>query len=86
MLFWTKVFCAAFLFLQFDLVIFWRKNFGTKAAHKMLIELITEVTEVNFTNILRANFTNKSALRSFSFFGFLIFDTRNLMQKLLVKF
>jgi len=38
-LFYTKVFCAAFLCLQFGLVDFWQKDFGTKAAHKMLVKL-----------------------------------------------
>jgi hypothetical protein len=34
----TKVFCAAFMCLQFGFVIFWQKDFGTKAAHKMLVK------------------------------------------------
>ncbi len=38
-LFRTKVFCAAFTCLQFGFVIFWRKIFGAKAAHKMLVKL-----------------------------------------------
>ncbi len=38
-LFHTKGFCAAFMCLQFGFVIFWRKDFGTKAAHKMLVKL-----------------------------------------------
>jgi hypothetical protein len=38
-LFQTKVFCAAFMCLQFGLVIFWQKDFGTKGAHKMLVKL-----------------------------------------------
>ncbi len=38
-LFCTKVFCAAFICLQFGFVIFWRKSFGAKAAHKMLVKL-----------------------------------------------
>jgi len=38
-LFCVKVFCAAFMCLRFGFVIFWRKDFGTKAAHKMLVEL-----------------------------------------------
>ena len=36
-LFCTKVFCAAFLCLQLVFVIFWWKDFGAKAAHKMLV-------------------------------------------------
>jgi hypothetical protein len=38
-LFCIKVLCAAFLYLQFDFVIFWRKNIDTKAACKMLMKL-----------------------------------------------
>ncbi len=34
-----KVFCAAFMCLQFGFVIFWPKDFGAKAAHKMLVKL-----------------------------------------------
>ncbi len=33
-----KVYCAAFMCLQFGFVIFWQKDFGTKAAHKMLVK------------------------------------------------
>jgi len=39
-LFHKKVFCAAFMCLQFGFVIFWRKDFGAKAGHKMLVKLI----------------------------------------------
>jgi len=35
----TKVFCTAFLCLQFGFEIFWQKDFGVKAAHKMLVKL-----------------------------------------------
>jgi len=35
----SKVLCAAFLYLQFGFVIFWRKDYGAKAAHKMLVKL-----------------------------------------------
>ncbi len=34
-----KPFCAAFMCLQFGYVIFWRKDFDTKADHKMLVKL-----------------------------------------------
>jgi hypothetical protein len=34
-----KVFCAAFMRLQFGFVIYWQKDFGAKAAHKMLVKL-----------------------------------------------
>ncbi len=36
-----KVFCAAFLKLQFGFVIFWQNNFGARAACKMLMKLTT---------------------------------------------
>jgi hypothetical protein len=35
----TKVFCAAFMCSQFGFVIVWQKDFGAKAAHKMLVKL-----------------------------------------------
>ncbi len=38
-LFCSKVFCTAFMYLQFRFVIFWQKNFGAKAAHKLLVKL-----------------------------------------------
>jgi hypothetical protein len=37
--FHTKVVCAPFMCLQFGFVIFWRKDFGAKAANKMLVKL-----------------------------------------------
>jgi hypothetical protein len=38
-LFCTKAFCAAFMRLQFGFVMFWQKDFGAKAAQKMLVKL-----------------------------------------------
>jgi hypothetical protein len=38
-LFRTQDFCTAFMCLQFGFVIFWGKDFGAKAAHKMLVKL-----------------------------------------------
>jgi hypothetical protein len=38
-LFHSKVVCAPLMYLQFGFVIFWRKDFGAKAAHKMLVKL-----------------------------------------------
>jgi hypothetical protein len=38
-LFHTKVLCSASMCLQFGFVIFWRKDFGAKAAQKMLVKL-----------------------------------------------
>jgi len=35
----TKVLCTAFLYLQFDFVIFWQKNISAKATRKMLMKL-----------------------------------------------
>jgi hypothetical protein len=37
--FHTKVLCTPFMCLQFGFVIFWPKDFGAKAAHKMLVKL-----------------------------------------------
>ncbi len=48
-LFQTKVYCAAFPFHYFAFVIFWWKNMGAKAVHKVLVKL---TTDVNFSNIL----------------------------------
>ncbi len=42
-LFHTKHFCAAFMCLQFGFDIFWQKDFGAKAAHKMLVKLTLDV-------------------------------------------
>jgi hypothetical protein len=38
-LFHSKVLYAAFMCLQFGFLIFWQKDFGAKAAHKMLVKL-----------------------------------------------
>jgi hypothetical protein len=38
-LFVQKFFCAALMCLQFGFVNFWQKDFGAKAAHKMLVKL-----------------------------------------------
>jgi hypothetical protein len=38
-IFSMKVFCAPFMCLQFGFVIFWQKDFGAKAANKMLVKL-----------------------------------------------
>jgi hypothetical protein len=47
-LFRMKVFCAAFMCLQFGFVIFWQKDFGAKAAHKMLVKLTPGVFLATF--------------------------------------
>jgi hypothetical protein len=37
--FFVESFCPAFMCLQFEFVVFWQKDFGAKAAHKMLVNL-----------------------------------------------
>ena len=43
-LFHTKVLCTPFMCLQFGFVNFWQKDFGTKAAYKMLVKLTPSLT------------------------------------------
>ena len=50
-----KVFCAAFMCLQFGFVIFWQKDFGAKAAHKMLVKLTPGLPETQNPNFLDLN-------------------------------
>jgi hypothetical protein len=45
-LFQTNVFCAAFMCLQFGFVICCQKDFGAKAAHKMLVKLTPGVNVI----------------------------------------
>jgi len=40
-LFHTKVICAAFMCLQFGIIIFWQNEIGAKAAGIMLLKLTT---------------------------------------------
>ncbi len=35
----TNALCTAFMCLKLGFVIFWQKDFGAKAAHKMLVKL-----------------------------------------------
>jgi hypothetical protein len=56
-LFCMNVFCVAFISLQFGFVIFRQKDFGAKAAPKMLVKL---TPGVNVTNILQAAFSYES--------------------------
>jgi hypothetical protein len=58
----TKVFCAAFMCLQFGFVIFWQKDFGAKAAHKMLMKL----TLGCFLTILRLSFQSSPRLSRYT--------------------
>jgi hypothetical protein len=48
--FHTKVFCAAFLYLQFGVVNFWLKNIGAKAARNVLMKLTIGFRNKNCTN------------------------------------
>ncbi len=52
-LFCMKVFCVAFMCLQFGFVYFWRKDFGAKAAHKMLVKLAPGLQKALFTNSVK---------------------------------
>jgi len=82
------VLCIAFLCLQVGFVIFRQKEIGAKAKCKMLVKL-TEV--VNFINILRAAFSYKNLLHSFSLLqiGLVIFRQKEIgakaASKMLVK-
>ncbi len=41
-----KVFCTAFMCLQLAFVFFWQKDFGAKAAHKMLVKLTPGINTI----------------------------------------
>ena len=58
-LFHTKVLCEPFMCLQFGFVIFWQKDFGAKAAHKMLMKL-TPGGSMGPTYVLHLLFSEKS--------------------------
>jgi hypothetical protein len=60
-----KVFCAAFMCLQFALVIFWQKDFGAKAAHKMLVKMTPSLLE----SIKGCSLTEISTLMLYSIRG-----------------
>ncbi len=51
-IFHMKVFCGAFMCLQFGFVNFWQKDFGAKAANKMLVKL-TGISHQGFSKICR---------------------------------
>ena len=40
----TKVFRAAFLYLQLRFIFFWQKEIGAKTAHKMLVKLTPDMS------------------------------------------
>jgi hypothetical protein len=60
--FCTKVFCAAFLYLQFGFVTFCGKNISAKAVCKMLAKL---TLGVNFTKVFCARFLCKCLFSSY---------------------
>jgi len=62
--FCMKVFGDAFINLQFGFVIFCRKNIGSKAALKMLIQL---TTSDNFTDISWSSFLYESVFAPFMY-------------------
>jgi hypothetical protein len=62
-LFGMKVFCVAFMCLLFGFVIFWQKDFGAKAAHKMLMKLTPGRKSLTETNITFKFIRNFSKLR-----------------------
>jgi len=53
-LFNTKVLCSAFMCAQIGFVIFWQKDFGAKAAHKMLVKLTpgSSLLQLNVISVL----------------------------------
>ncbi len=54
-LFHTKVHCAPIICLQFGFVIFWQKDLGAKAAHKMLVKLTPGACTIKlFTTVIVA--------------------------------
>jgi hypothetical protein len=48
----AKDLCTAFKRLQFGFVIFWRRDFGTKGAHKMLVKLTLRLPKLPSPQIL----------------------------------
>jgi hypothetical protein len=74
------VFCAAFLYLQFGLVIFFVEESWRKSVHKMLAKL---TKGVNFDNILRVAFLHESFCPTFMClqFKFVIFCPKEIGTK-----
>jgi len=59
----------SFFYLQFGLVLFWQKNIGTKAAHKMLIKFTTSVIFTSFyEQLLRTKMLCSAFLNHMNFF------------------
>ena len=56
-----KVICASFLYLQFVFVIFWQKEIGEEASHKMLVKLATKQAKKKKESI--AQFPQKETVR-----------------------
>jgi hypothetical protein len=61
-----KVFCAPFKCLQFGFVIFWWKDFGAKAAHKMLVKLTPGPYTISLLQLSLIPNCNKLELLSMS--------------------
>jgi hypothetical protein len=55
----TKVLCTAFKCLHFGFVIFWLKEFGAKAAHKMLVKLTPGACIIKLITAVIYGFRNK---------------------------
>jgi hypothetical protein len=51
-LFCMKVFCAAFMHLQFGFVIFWQKDFGAKSCSSNVGEIDTRVLHYTWLEML----------------------------------
>jgi hypothetical protein len=64
-LFHMKVFCAAFMCLQFGFVIFWQKDFGTKTVHKMLVKLAPVTRALSAVQSLKMNIFNENISGSY---------------------
>ncbi len=80
-LFHTKVFCTAFMCLQFGFVIFGGKDLGVKAAHKMLVKLtpgIGKKQNIKHSSLLCRN--ENDVTKSFQSLGPQVVDRRDFLQ------
>ncbi len=76
--FCMKVFCEAFFYLHFGIVIFWLNIIDEKAAHKTFLKLTPVMkltTGVNFTNIFISFYCSKVFCKAFMclIFGLVFF-------------
>jgi len=73
---------AAFLELQFGLIVFWRKNIGTKAASNILMKLTTAQRNAN-KNLLRDMTTAMQLNQGFSTYAYSAYSlSRNKINNL----